>query len=204
MGKVCPHLEIQIQDPETNRALQAGEAGEICARPAVPFGLFTGYWNRFEETVTAFQDLWFHTGDRGFLDDEGYLVFVDRLKDCIRRRGENISSFEVERAVNAHPGVRESAAYAVPSDIAEEEVMCALVLEPEFVFDPLELRLFCETTMPRFAVPAFIRVVEALPKTPSQRIQKFVLRSEGITPDAVDLRRPRQPKERSDQNVSRQ
>ena len=204
MGKICPHLEIQIQDPETNRALQAGEAGEICARPAVPFGLFTGYWNRFDETVTAFQDLWFHTGDRGFLDDEGYLVFVDRLKDCIRRRGENISSFEVERAVNAHPGVRESAAYAVPSDIAEEEVMCALVLEPEFVLDPSELRSFCETTMPRFAVPAFIRVVEALPKTPSQRIQKFILRSEGITTDAVDLRRPRQPKERSDQNVSRQ
>ena len=194
MGRICPHLEIQIQDPDTGAALPAGSPGEICARPATPMGLFAGYWSRPDATIDAFRDLWFHTGDRGYLDDEGYLVFVDRIKDCIRRRGENISSFEVERSVNAHPSVRESAAYAVPSDIGEEEVMVAVVVETGKNFDAAEFRAFCDTTMPRFAVPAFVRVVDELPKTPSQRIQKFKLRADGITADTVDIRPARVPK----------
>lgn len=194
MGRICPHLEIQIQDPDTGAAQPAGSPGEICARPATPMGLFAGYWSRPDATIDAFRDLWFHTGDRGYLDDEGYLVFVDRIKDCIRRRGENISSFEVERSVNAHPSVRESAAYAVPSDIGEEEVMVAVVVEQGATIDPAEFRAFCDATMPRFAVPAFVRVVDELPKTPSQRIQKFKLRADGITADTVDIRPARAPK----------
>ena len=194
MGRICPHLEIQIQDPDTGAAQPAGSPGEICARPATPMGLFAGYWSRPDATIEAFRDLWFHTGDRGYLDDEGYLVFVDRIKDCIRRRGENISSFEVERSVNAHPSVRESAAYAVPSDIGEEEVMVAVVVESGKTFDATEFRSFCDATMPRFAVPAYVRVVDELPKTPSQRIQKFKLRADGITADTVDIRPARAPK----------
>ena len=197
MGRICPHLEIQIQDPDTGAALPAGSPGEICARPATPMGLFAGYWSRPDATIEAFRDLWFHTGDRGYLDDEGYLVFVDRIKDCIRRRGENISSFEVERSVNAHPAVRESAAYAVPSDIGEEEVMVAVVVEVGKSFEPTEFRAFCEATMPRFAVPAYVRVVAELPKTPSQRIQKFKLRADGITADTVDIRPVRAAKKSS-------
>lgn len=191
MGRICPHLQVQIQDPETGRALAPGVAGEICARPAVPMGLFSGYWNRVDATLEAFRDLWFHTGDRGYLDDDGYLIFVDRIKDCIRRRGENISSFEVERSVNGFRGVRESAAYAVPSDLGEEEVMVALVLETghELIVD--DFRSYCESTMPRFAIPAFVRVVPELPKTPSQRVQKFKLRADGVTAETLDLRRDR-------------
>jgi crotonobetaine/carnitine-CoA ligase len=194
MGRICPHLEIQIQDPDTGAAQPAGSPGEICARPATPMGLFAGYWSRPDATIDAFRDLWFHTGDRGYLDDEGYLVFVDRMKDCIRRRGENISSFEVERSVNAHPSVRESAAFAAASDIGEEEVMVAVVVESGKSVDPAEFRAFCDATMPRFAVPAFVRIVNELPKTPSQRIQKFKLRAEGITADTIDIRPVRAPR----------
>jgi crotonobetaine/carnitine-CoA ligase len=157
-------------------------------------GLFAGYWSRPDATIDAFRDLWFHTGDRGLLDEDGYLVFVDRIKDCIRRRGENISSFEVERSVNEHPAVRESAAYAVPSDVGEEEVMVAVVLEPNHTIDPMQLREFCEQTMPRFAVPAFVRIVSELPKTPSQRVQKFMLRAEGVVAGSFDIRPVRSKK----------
>ena len=194
MGRICPHLDIQIQDPETGAGLANGLPGEICARPTVPMGLFAGYWSRPDATIDAFRDLWFHTGDRGLLDEDGYLVFVDRIKDCIRRRGENISSFEVERSVNEHPAVRESAAYAVPSDVGEEEVMVAIVLEPNHTIDPMQLREFCERTMPRFAVPAFVRIVSELPKTPSQRVQKFLLRAEGVVAGSFDIRPARAKK----------
>jgi crotonobetaine/carnitine-CoA ligase len=110
------------------------------------------------------------------------------MKDSIRRRGENISSFEVEEAVRTSPVVVECAAYAVPSEHSDDEVMVAVVLEPGARFDPAELFGFLEPIMPRFALPTFVRVVDALPKTPSQRVQKYVLRDEGVTDDTIDRR----------------
>jgi crotonobetaine/carnitine-CoA ligase len=185
MGRPCGHLELEIHDPLGER-VAVGEDGEIVARPRSPHAMFQGYWANAAATVEAFRDLWFHTGDRGHLDGAGRLVFVDRIKDAIRRRGENISSFEVERAVQRHPAVLEAAAYAVPSEIAEDEVAVAVVLDPAADVDAAALFRYCVDALPRFAVPRYLRFVAALPKTPSQRIQKFKLRADGITPDSVD------------------
>ena len=185
MGLTCDHLELEIHDERGNR-LTAGESGEIVARPRVPQAIFQGYWNNPQATVVAFRDLWFRSGDRGFLRPDGHLVFTDRIKDTIRRRGENISSFEVERAVQQHVAVTEAAAYALPSDIGEEEVGLAVIVRPGASLAAAELSRFCIDTMPRFAVPRYVRFVDALPKTPSQRVQKYKLRAEGITDDCVD------------------
>jgi len=185
MGRECEHLELQIHD-EFGRQVAAGTAGEIVARPRSPHAMFQGYWANPEATVTAWRHLWFRSGDRGQVRDDGNLVFLDRMKDTIRRRGENISSFEVERAVQGHPDVAEAAAYAVPSDIAEDEVAVAVVLRVGATVELPDLFRYCIEHLPRFAVPRYLRVLEQLPKTPSQRIQKFKLRAEGVTPDAAD------------------
>lgn len=185
MGRPCAHLHVAVHD-EHGREVPAGVAGEVVARPAVPEGMFMGYINRPEASLEAFRDLWFHTGDRGRFDEDGYVVFLDRIKDSLRRRGENISSFEVERAVQAHPSVLEAAAYAVPSELTEDEVMIAVLPAEGRTVDPRELLQFCVDTMPRFTVPRFLRVVDELPKTASQRIQKYRLRAEGVTADTVD------------------
>lgn len=185
MGGECSHVQVAIAG-EDGRLVDRGSLGEIVVRPREPQAIFQGYWARPEETLAAFRDLWFHTGDRGFIRPDGQLVFVDRIKDCIRRRGENISSFEVERAVQLHPSVLEAAAYAVPSDIAEEEVAVAVVPIEGVELEVSELFRFMIEQLPRFAVPRYIRVVEALPKTPSQRVQKFRLREDGRGADIVD------------------
>ncbi len=185
MGRPCGHLLVEVHD-EHDRPVPPGVAGEIVARPAVPEGMFMGYFNRPDATVEAFRNLWFHTGDRGWFREDGRLVFSDRIKDAIRRRGENISSFEVERADQAHPAVLEAAAYAVPSEVTEDEVMVAVVPAEGADLDVDDLLRFCVATMPRFAVPRYVRVMDELPKTPSQRVRKFLLREEGVTPDTVD------------------
>jgi crotonobetaine/carnitine-CoA ligase len=185
MGHPRPHLELEVHD-HFGRRLPAGRDGEIVARPRSPHAMFQGYWADPEATVDAVAGLWFHTGDRGHFRPDGQLVFVDRDKDVIRRRGENISSFDVERVTQAHPAVVEAAAFAVPSDIAEEEVAVAVVVDPEAGLEVAALFEYCIEHLPRFAVPRYIRLVDALPKTPSQRVQKYRLRAEGITPDTAD------------------
>jgi crotonobetaine/carnitine-CoA ligase len=156
------------------------------ARPRSPHAIFQGYWADPEATVHAFRNLWFHSGDRGLLRPDGELVFVDRIKDVIRRRGENISSFEVERSVQQHVDVLEAAAYALPSDAGEDEVAVAVVLRESAHPDPEALLAFFVEVLPRFAVPRYVRFVESLPKTPSQRVQKYKLRDAGITDDTHD------------------
>ena len=184
MGRPTWYMDVEIHDSSDN-PLPPGVKGEIVVRPREPDSIFAGYWRNPEATVEAFRNLWFHSGDAGFIDDEGYLVYQDRIKDSIRRRGENISSFEVERAVHAHDTVAECAAYAVPSDFTEDEVMIAVVPSGEKV-DARAIFEFSIETIPRFAVPRYLRVVDALPKTPSQRVRKFLLREEGVTADTFD------------------
>jgi crotonobetaine/carnitine-CoA ligase len=186
MGLPCRHVELAVVD-EDDEPVAPGQVGEAVFRPRFPSAIFERYWNQPEATLEAFRNLWFHSGDAGFLDEEGYFTFTDRLKDVIRRRGENIASFAVEAAVRAEPGVLECAAYAVSPVVAtEEEVMIAVVADREAPPDAETLfRALC-VSVPRSAVPRYLRFVEALPKTPTQRIQKFKLRSEAITPDTVD------------------
>ena len=185
MGEPVDHLEIAVHD-ERDRPVAPGVKGEIVARPRKPHAMFDGYWGAPEQTLRAFRNLWFHSGDSGSMDERGYLTFSDRMGDAIRRRGQQISSFEVEEAVRSHPLIVECAAYPVPSEHGDDEVMVAVVVEPDAEFDAPAF--FDELTgvMPRFALPRYVRVMPSLPQTPTQRVQKYKLRADGITADAFD------------------
>ncbi len=144
------------------------------------------YYNMPKETLAAWKDLWFHTGDYLCYDEDGYYHFVDRKKDALRRRGENISSYEVEKVINSHPSVLESAAVAVTSEMGEDEVMICLKLKPGQNLEPLQLITFCEEHMAYFMIPRYVRYMDELPKTPTERVEKYRLREEGITKDTWD------------------
>ena len=132
-----------------------------------------------DKTVEAWRNLWFHTGDRVVRDAEGNFRFLDRLKDAIRRRGENISSYEVEQVLLLHSAVEMAAVFPVRSELAEDEVMCAIVLKPGRRLDPIELMTFCEPRMPYFSIPRFVDFVPELPRTENGKVQKFKLRERG-------------------------
>ncbi|MFF5992692.1 AMP-binding protein [Prauserella flavalba] len=183
-GTASANYQVAVVD-EHDEPVPAGVPGEIVARPVKPGWMFDGYHAMPEETVRSWRNLWFHTGDRGYLDDDGYLVFLDRLKDTIRRRGENVSSWEVERVVATHPAVAQVAAYGVPSELSEEDVMVAVVPSADG-FDPATLITHCSGALTGFALPRYVRVVAELPMTPSQRVEKYKLRAEGVTPDTWD------------------
>jgi carnitine-CoA ligase len=184
-GRPAPYYELQIAD-EQGLPVEVGEAGEIQIRPRLPGIILQGYWQRLDATMAGFRDLWFHTGDRARMDEDGYCYFVDRAKDCIRRRGENISSWEVEVILDTHPAVVESAAFGVPDEISEEEVMVAVVLKPGEPASPQELIDYCSSRMVSYAVPRYVAFVDELPKNQNQRIQKFKLREVGVGPDVYD------------------
>jgi crotonobetaine/carnitine-CoA ligase len=185
VGRPLGHLQIEIHD-EGDNPLPPGQPGEICVRPNEPYAIMQGYWNRPEATVEAWRNLWFHTGDLGKLTEDGDLIFLDRIKDSMRRRGENISSFEVERAVQRHEAVLECAAYPIASPATEDDVMTAVVLREGATVSAEELFQFCIATMPRFAVPRYVRFVDDLPRTPTNRVEKYKLRAEGVTDDTYD------------------
>lgn len=144
------------------------------------------YYNMPDKTLEAYRNLWFHTGDLAKKDEEGFYYFVDRKKDSLRRRGENISSFEVEKAINTHPSVLESAAVAVASELAEDEVKICIVLQPDCTLSAEDLIYYANERMPYFAVPRYVEFMESLPKTPTERIQKYVLRQAGVNENTWD------------------
>ena len=184
-GKSSMTYEVQIFDAN-DQPLPANQPGEIVVRPKYSGALFSSYYKRAEDTVESWKNLWFHTGDRGRIDEDGFLFFIDRMKDCIRRRGENISSWEVESTLNNHPDVLECAAYGLPSPLTESEVAIAVTLHPGASVNPTELLDFCNGKIPHFAIPRYVRFMNELPKNHAQRVQKFKLRDEGITPDIWD------------------
>jgi carnitine-CoA ligase len=188
-GNESEHYQVAVVD-DRDEPVPAGTIGEIVVRPKKPGWMFDGYHQMPEATANSWRNLWFHTGDRGQLDDDGFLTFVDRVKDSIRRRGENISSWEIERVVGDHPDVAQVAAYGVPSALSEEEVMVAVVPRNGRPFDPAGLVDYCGDALTSFALPRFVRFVDALPMTPSQRVEKYRLRAEGITADTWDSQEP--------------
>ena len=163
-----------------------GEIGEMIVRDERPWGLNHGYNSNPEATAKAWRNGWFHTGDLFRKDADGTFYFVDRAKDAIRRRGENISSFEVENEVNAHPDVRECAAVGVASELGEDELLVIVAPVPGRSVDPQELLEFLRPRMAHFMIPRFIRIMDDLPKTPTQKVQKHLLRDEGVTGDTWD------------------
>ncbi len=178
-GKTRGYAEIRILD-EDDRELPHGQVGEIAVRPTVPGIMMTGYYKMPEATLKEMRNLWFHTGDRGYVDADGYLYFVDRKKEAIRRRGENISAYEVEMLVARHPKVLEVAAVPVPSELTEDEVMVYIVLKPGEQVSADEIVRFCNDNMAYYMVPRFVAFVDALPKTPSEKIEKYKLKAMAI------------------------
>lgn len=179
-------FEIRLVNPDTDEEVPVGEIGELVIRPKFPWTCSLGYYSMDDRTAEAWRNLWFHTGDALKRDTDGWYYFVDRYKDALRRRGENISSYEVEQAVLSHAAVTECAVIAVAaeSEAGEDEVMAVVVTNGDV--DPKEIWDFCKGRIPEFAIPRFMRFVDALPRTPSEKIQKSVLREQGITPNTHD------------------
>ena len=191
-------FDIRLVDPETDEEVPIGSVGELLVRPKFPWTACQGYFNMPDKTSEAFRNLWFHTGDGLKRDTDGWYYFVDRLKDALRRRGENISSFEIEQALVTHDLIEEVAAIGVPADqeAGEDEVMVFVVpssqgsISAEMIWDYSEMQL------PDFAIPRYIQIIDALPKTPSEKVRKVELRDIGVTPETND----RGPQKRKNRN----
>lgn len=178
-GKPVDDYQVKIVDDD-DLPLDPGQTGEIVMRPREPYTMMSGYYKMPEATLEAFRNLWFHTGDLGYFDEDGFLYYVGRKKDAIRRRGENISAFEIESVVNQHPAVLESAAVAAPSELGEDDVKVVVVVKPGAQLAHEEVIRFCESRMGYFMIPRYVEFRDALPKNPSQRIEKYKLRKDGV------------------------
>lgn len=185
-GKVLPEFEIRIVDDDGVEVAK-GEPGEMLIRSLNPYNILLEYYKMPEKTVEAWRDCWFHTGDRARIDEDGFLFFADRKKDALRRRGENISTFEVENIIKSHSAVMECAVYGVPSELEDsEDVMVSLALNPGQSLTCEDLMAFCEERMAYFMVPQYVRFMDELPKNAVLRVEKFKLREQGVTPDTWD------------------
>ena len=180
IGLLSPGVEARIVDAD-GRDVQAGSAGELALRASDPLAFASGYFGMPDKTTEAWRGVWFHTGDRVRQEPDGAFAFVDRLKDSIRRRGENISSFEVEAVLQSHPSVAVAAVFGVADALADEEVMASVVLTPEIAASAAELAAHCARLLPRFAVPRFFDIVGTLPTTENGKVAKAELRERGVT-----------------------
>ncbi|MFW0794807.1 AMP-binding protein [Gordonia sp. CPCC 205515] len=178
--------EFTLRLMDDGREVVPGEVGELWVKPDDPRLVMRGYHNLPDKTAESIVDGWVHTGDAFRRDEDGRFYFSDRMKDALRRRGENVSSFEVERVINQHQSVFESAVVAVPSELSEDDIKAVVVPRSGLEIDPRELTEFLIEQLPYFMVPRYIEVSAALPKTPTQKIQKNRLRDTGIGPGVWD------------------
>jgi crotonobetaine/carnitine-CoA ligase len=188
-GRPNPSFDVRIVDPD-GEPLPDGSVGEIACRPRYPHVMSEGYVSSAAAETSGLRvdrhPPWFRTGDLGMLDSDQNLTYVDRVKDSLRRRGENVSSVEVETVVMGHPAVLEAAAVGVPSDLGEDDILLVVAVRPDFALDYPELLDFCSARMPYFCVPRYVEVVDELPKTIIGRVRKDILRSRGVGPGAWD------------------
>ena len=187
-GKRIPDFDVRIVD-DLDRELPANTPGEIVVRPLRPDIMFMGYWGRPADTMKVMRNMWFHSGDIGRFDEEGFFYFVDRKKDYLRRRGENISSFEMESAFAIHPDIEEVAVHAVPSERGEDDVKVTAILKPGCTLQPEALFHWAVDAVPYYALPRYIEFRDAMPKNPQGRVLKYQLREEGCTATTWDLER---------------
>ena len=196
-GRPLPEFEIRIAD-ESSEPVPPGASGEILVRSSEPHALMLGYDADPVATVAAWRDLWLHTGDAGYLDEDGQLFFTGRLKDAIRVRGENVSAFEVEEAMAALDGVVEVAAIGVPSELGGDDLKIVVVRQEAAALTAEDLVDWACVRLPRYAVPRYVEFVDALPKTPTNKVQKHLLRLHACNANTWDrvsqspgrLRRP--------------
>lgn len=178
-------FELRLVD-DAGRPVSRGEVGELWVRPEDPRLVMAGYHNLPDTTAETLVDGWVHTGDAFRIDETGRFYFSDRMKDALRRRGENVSSFEVERIINEHPSVYESAVVAAPSEFTEDEIKAVVVPRPGCTVEPEELTRFLVDRLPYFMVPRYLELATELPKTPTQKVHKHLLRDRGIGEDTWD------------------
>jgi crotonobetaine/carnitine-CoA ligase len=181
-------FEVAILDPESDQRLPDGQTGEVCVRPRIANAFMQGYFGMADKTVEAVRNLWFHTGDAGRIENGSRLFFADRIKDRIRRRGENVSAFEIEQVLGMLPGVAESAVVGihVGDAGAEQEIKACVVLASGAQLTQVQVLEHCIANVPRFAVPRFIEFIPELPRTPSNKVQKHLLRATGAGPGCWD------------------
>ncbi|WP_319453130.1 MULTISPECIES: AMP-binding protein [unclassified Mycobacterium] len=185
-GERNDDFDVRIVD-DNDVELPDGEPGEIIVRPRKPHVMFEGYWRRPEATTAVLRNLWFHTGDIGRFDADGWFWFVDRKKDYLRRGGENISSFELERTFRAHPAIADVAVHAVPSELAEDDVKVTAVRRDDVTLTEAELCQWSLDKLPYFAVPRYIEFRTELPRNATGKVLKNHLRSDGVTADTWDI-----------------
>lgn len=184
-GRLRAGCQLRIVDAH-DQDVPDGTVGELLVRNDDPWTLNIGYWRKPEATVAAWRNLWLHTGDAVRRDSDGNYYFVDRLKDSIRRRGENISSLELEREVLEYDGVAEAAAVGVAAEQLEDEIKVVVVPEAGREITPEGLCAFLEDRVPRYMVPRYVEIADGLPKTPTEKVRKTLLRDAGITATTWD------------------
>jgi crotonobetaine/carnitine-CoA ligase len=184
-GRPVDSVDVRLVDPQ-DRPVPVGTPGELTFRTREPHIMMQGYWNRPEATVEAWRNLWFHTGDIMREDAAGNFRYIGRNKDSIRRRGENVSAWEVEQTATKHPDILDAAAIPVPSSVGEDDVALLVVLRAGCDLSPADIRTFVQPDLPKFAVPRFVEIMDSFPKTPSQRVEKGRLRERGISEAAWD------------------
>jgi crotonobetaine/carnitine-CoA ligase len=190
-GRVSEDWEVKLVD-DNDVEVAVGAVGEIVLRPRFPGLITPGYLNKPEATAAAFRNLWFHTGDLAAVDDEGFYTFRDRKKDAIRRRGENVSSWEVEQVLLEHPAIAEAAAVPYPSPLGEDDVRVVISLREGATLEPQGVVDYCLQRMPDFMVPRYVDILDELPRTPTGRIEKYRLREQPLSPASYDRGDPRE------------
>jgi crotonobetaine/carnitine-CoA ligase len=181
------YFEMKIVDPETDFELPMGSVGEMVLRPKYPFTIMQGYFSMPEVTISTWKNLWFHTGDLAKMDDEGYVYFADRISERIRRRAENVSSFEIEAAALSHPSITECAAVGVPSEFeSDDDIKLTLVLQKGEILPPEDLMTYLIPLLPHFMVPRYLEYVNELARTPTGKILKGTLKKMGINENVWD------------------
>lgn len=179
-GRPHPDWEVAIVD-EADRPLAAGITGEIVSRPHKSWSMFSGYYRADAKTVQTLRNLWYHSGDAGLMDEDGWLYFKHRLNEAIRRRGENISAYEVETVAEKHPEIIESAAFGIPSEFTEEDIMVVALRRPGSTLEPAALLDHFRALAPRHMVPRYIEITDTpLPRTPTEKVARNTLRQRGV------------------------
>ncbi|SOD72108.1 crotonobetaine/carnitine-CoA ligase [Jatrophihabitans sp. GAS493] len=185
-GQVSPMLDVSVVD-EHDEPVPHGVAGELVVRPRVPQAMFSGYWKKPDVTADAWRNLWHHTGDFGFVDAQGVITFVDRKKDMVRRRGENVSALALEQVIRQHPAIDDVAVCGVPAAVGDDDIKATLVLAGGATLTAPEFFAFVRDELPYFAIPRYVDIRGALPVNALGRVMKHVLRDEGVTTATWDL-----------------
>ncbi|HEV7250074.1 MAG TPA: AMP-binding protein [Shinella sp.] len=185
-GKPHPDWEVAVVD-DKDRPLPPGAIGEIVSRPKKSWSMFSGYYRAEAKTVQTLRNLWYHSGDAGVMDEDGWLYFKHRLNEAIRRRGENISAYEVETLAEQHPDIVESAAFGIPSEFTEEDIMVVALRRAGSTLAPADLLDHFRQKAPRHMVPRYIEITDApLPRTPTEKVARSVLRQRGLSEATFD------------------